>query len=48
MEQISTIEEQLKTDFDQEIKALISVIAEICVHEYLTSIDKETDHVEQQ
>ena len=27
--------EQLERDFDEEIKALISILAELCVHELL-------------
>lgn len=29
--------------FDREIKALISVMAEVCVHEHLTKTQKEKD-----
>ena len=39
--------DDLQKNFDQEIEALISVLAEICVHEYLTSKEKETENVEQ-
>ena len=48
MDAQETHDEETVQVFDQKIKALITVMAEICVHEYLTSIDKETDHVEQQ
>lgn len=47
MEEKSDRCEQLETDFDQEIKALISVLAEICIHEFLTQKQKETEDVEQ-
>ncbi len=47
MEQKPDQLEQLQTDFDREIKALISVLAEICVHEYLNQTKKETEDVKE-
>lgn len=38
-------DEEIVEAFDREIKALISVMAEICVHEFLNKTEKETDHV---
>lgn len=48
MEQKPNQLEKLKTDFDREIKALISVMAEICIHEYLNQTEKETEDVKEQ
>ncbi len=47
MEQKPNQLEQLKTDFDREIKALISVLAEIWVHDFLNSKNKETQDVKE-
>lgn len=46
MEEISNQVELLETNFDREIRALISVMAEICVHEFLTQTQQETKNVE--
>lgn len=38
-------DEEMIQAFDQEIKELMSVMAELCVHEYLNQTQKETEDV---
>lgn len=40
-------DEKIIQAFDQEIEALISVLAEICAHEYLNRTQKETEDVQE-
>lgn len=34
-------------DFEDLLKGLVIVLAEICAHEYINSKSRETDHVKQ-
>lgn len=44
MEQKENHDETVQAKFDREIKALIRVLAEICVHELLNQTQKEKSH----
>lgn len=37
----------LQKDFEQALEELVAVLAEICVHEYLSQKEKETDNVKE-